>query len=226
MKRFMPIILVIALSGCAAFNQEDTYATLEVEYNAYATEIVVVNDENQRNIETSNQNIGTAEALIAMERGINLQLVGTLERAVTPTPGLIIDQSLNPTIEAEFSGRRYFQKTGMSLDVQSEDGCVTVPNLSFPVDSERIYATARVQNIESGVPLASKWYYEEELVYEFDFVTDTSHSNWCFYFYIEPDIVEFRPGSWSVRLFADGFQLEGPMPFTMTSNDTMDMMDE
>lgn len=226
MRPILLALLIISLTGCAAFNREDTYATLEVEHSAFATEIMVIRNENQENSETISQDIATSEALIAMERGVNLQLIGTLERAVTPTPGLIIDQSLNPTIEAEFGGRRYFQKTGMSLDIRPEDGCVTVPNLSFPVSSDRIYATARVQNIESGVPLASKWYYEEELVYEFDFVTDSNHSDWCFYFYIDPDIVEFRPGSWSVRLFADGFQLEEPMSFTMTAVDEMDMMDE
>lgn len=210
-------------SACAAFNTEDTYATLSAERVAFATESVLLREINLIERTEAAATMQAAEATMALSNGVNQQLLATLQRNVTPTPQLESIQQVDARQAAEFEGRRLFFKTGVSDFVNPEDGCVVSPSLTFSVNTPQIYATAQAFNIEVGTPLDARWYYEEELVYEFSFTTTRAYTEWCFWFDITPDLVEFRPGSWSVRLFADGFQLEEPMSFTMVADDTQEM---
>lgn len=209
------LVLWAVLSGCAAFNAQDARITLDAERVSFATEIAALGTQDVMARTAVISTVTAADATLAAMNGINQQLVSTLQRVVTPTPQLDTVQQIDSTMAAQFEGRRLFVKTGMSATVDAASGCVTGPALTFTTDTPRIYATAQSFNIEAGTPLLSRWFYENELVYEYDFVTQRGYDEWCFWFDITPDLVEFRPGSWSVRLYADGFQLEDPMSFTM-----------
>ncbi len=209
------LLLCPLLSACAAFTGDDTEATMAAENVAFSTEAVLLVEADLSQRTQTAATLTAGQATLAAVQGANQQLAATLQGIVTPTPERVVDNTLDGTIVAEFAGQRYFQKTGMTRAVNPGDGCAQVSQATFSTADARIYATARVQNIEAGVSLASEWYYEGEQVYAFDFMTEVPYDEWCFYFYITPDIVEFVPGSWSVRLFADSFQLEDAMTFIM-----------
>jgi hypothetical protein len=218
------LMLAALLSACAAFNAEDVPATMAAERVAFATEAVMISALDLDARTRSAATVAAAEATIAVVSGVNIQLLATLQRNVTPTPVLDTQQQIDARQAAEFEGRRLFVKTGVGDTVDPDTGCILTPSLTFPVSGRQIYATARAFNIEAGTPLSARWYYENELVYEFDFTTTRGYADWCFWFDIRPDIVEFRPGSWSVRLYADGFQLEEPMPFSMIADSMPEAM--
>lgn len=218
MRQLPILMLALLLSACAAFNAEDMPATMVAERAAFATEAVILNAQDLEARTQAAATVAAAEATIAAVGGVNIQLLATLQRNVTPTPVLDTQQQIDARQAAEFEGRRLFVKTGVGDTVDPNTGCVLTPALSFPVSGRQVYATARAFNIEAGTPLTARWYYENELVYEFEFTTTRGYADWCFWFDIRPDIVEFRPGSWAVRLYADGFQLEEPMPFTMVDD--------
>jgi len=209
------MLSVFAVSGCAAFNAGDARGTLEAERVGFATEIAALATQDTVERTQSAQEVMSGDATLAVINGVNQQLVSTLQRVITPTPPLESAQQISGTQAAQFEGRRLFVKTGVSAQVNPQDGCVEGAALTFGVDTPRIYATARAFNIESGTPLMARWFYENALVYEFSFTTERGYDDWCFWFDITPDLVEFKAGSWAVRLYADGFQLEEPMPFSL-----------
>jgi hypothetical protein len=106
-------------------------------------------------------------------------------------------------------------KTGTTTVVRESDGCVEQTQTRFPIDTPRIYATVHAFNIESGVQMSVAWYYEGTEVLRENWVVPQSSADLCIWFYLEPSTVEFRPGVWSVQLFADGFRLEDAMVFSM-----------
>ncbi len=209
----------VVVSGCAAFNGEDARGTLEAERVGFATEIAALATQDTLERTQAAQEVAAGNATLALVNGVNQQLVATLKRVLTPTPPLQAVQQISGTQAAQFEGRRLFVKTGVSAQVNPRDGCVEGAALTFSVDTPRIYATARAFNIEAGTPLMARWFYENELVYEFSFTTERSYDDWCFWFDITPDLVAFKAGSWAVRLYADGFQLEEPMPFSLVETE-------
>lgn len=215
LRYIIGLMSVLFISGCAAFNAQDERVTLEAERIGFATEIAALATQDVVERTESAQLAAESDATLAVMNGINQQLVATLQRVITPTPPLDSVQQISGTQAAQFEGRRLFVKTGVSEQVNPQDGCVEGAALTFSVDSPRIYATARAFNIESGTPLMARWFYENELAYEFSFTTERGYDDWCFWFDITPDLVEFKAGSWAVRLYADGFQLEDPIPFTL-----------
>jgi hypothetical protein len=103
--------------------------------------------------------------------------------------------------------------------VRESDGCVEQTQIEFSVDTPRIYATVQAFNIEAGVEMSVAWFYEGTEMLREGWIVPQSASDLCIWFYMDRESVEFLPGSWSVRLFADGFQLEDAMVFSLTAMD-------
>lgn len=214
LKTAFLVTLALGLSACAAFDVEDVYGTQEAELIAFSTEAVELATQSALDQQVVERTVIAAEATMVMVRGVNQQLVSTLQSVVTPTPPLETRQQIDVTLAALFEGRRLFVKTGMGREIDA-NGCVVEPIINFTPSDTRLYATARAFNIEAGVPLVARWSYEGTLVYEESFVSPGNFADWCFWFALTPNEAEFAVGAWAVRLFADGFQLEDPISFTI-----------
>ncbi len=219
-KWVIVILLVLVVSGCQVLNQPDMPATLQAENMGYvveATEIAQTITGRAAEIQLTADASATE---IAQMRVVNQVLLATV-RAGDPqgVQGVVANTITTPVgLEA---GQRWFVKTGTSARVRSGDGCVEDPRLSFATTAEQIYATVRAFNIQAGVVMSAQWYYEGNPVWEDSWALDRNSADICMWFDITPNNVEFQPGSWSVRLFADGFQLEEAMTFSITAADTM-----
>jgi hypothetical protein len=128
------------------------------------------------------------------------------------TPTMVLESAVLPNAQ-ENDGRRWFTRTGVSGEVNPSSGCVINPVTVFAPNEDRIYATAHVINLNAGAVLASEWFYGEESRYSFQWTVERNYDELCIWFYIDPSITPFTPGNWRVQLFADGFNLEGPMMF-------------
>lgn len=214
---WLSLALLAVLGACQVFQGPDVQATLQAEGAAYLEEATAI-AQSAQSVRVAVQGTLDAGGTQAAEvNSINQQLLATARAAIPPTPerqiGDAVIQSIQGTIAA---GSRYFVKTGVSSRVRSSDGCAEDVRTSFPDTIGRIYANVLVFNIEAGTPMQARWFYNEQLVWEDGWSVNRSASELCIWFYIEPSYVEFTPGNWSVRLYADGFQLEDPMFFTIT----------
>ncbi len=163
----------------------------------------------------------TAQAVgtkIAEIQAVNSVLLATV-RAGDPAGGVVVDTIATPV--GLDPNRRWFVKTGTSESVSEVDGCVEDPHITFSVDTQQIFATVRAFNIQSGTLMSVQWYYEGNEVWQDSWTVPQNSADLCIWFDIQPSYLEFKPGNWSVRLFADGFQLEDPMAFAMTESDAM-----
>lgn len=219
MKHHLWIILSLLLTtGCEAFNRPDVPATFQAESLAYvaeATAIAQTAQVNARNVELTAQ---AAETKVAEILVMNTVLLATV-RAGDPVREVVADTIATPV--GLDPNRRWFVKTGTSERVRASDGCVEDPHINFSVDARQIYATVRAFNIQSGTLMSAQWYYEGNEVWRDSWTVPQNSSDLCIWFDIQPSYIEFRPGNWSVRLFADGFQLEDPMAFALTASDRM-----
>lgn len=213
----MILLLTAAVASCQAFDRVDLYGTAQAENAAFDDEISTMTAVAQEARFVAAGTLEAGETAVARVNGVNQQLMATLQRQVTPTPRMENQgvQELDPTLLAQFAGRRLFVKTGTSTSINPADGCIVNPNVFFQETDTRIYGTLKVFNLNSGVRLRAEWKREGVPVWEDVWVVDRDYSEICVWFYIEPSYVAFTPGTWSVEMFADGFSLEGPMAFSI-----------
>lgn len=220
MKWYFAVIWLLALAGCQVFAGPDVPATLQAENMDYVVEATALAEDA---IDTQQQVQATAEAAgtrVAAVQGVNRVLLATVQAGDPAGGRLIVANTIATPVDLD-PGQRWFIKTGVSDTVRSSDGCVENPRLRFEANTQRIYATVRAFNIESGVRLSAEWYYEGTTVWQEAWVLDRGSSDICMWFDIDPGKVDFLPGNWSVNLFADGFQLEEAMTFAISAPDTM-----
>jgi cellobiose-specific phosphotransferase system component IIB len=219
LKQLLWIILSLPLcAGCEAFGRPNVPATFQAESRAYVAEATAIAQTAQVNEQSVNITAQAAETKIAEIQAVNLVLLATV-RAGDPAQGVTVDTIATP-IDLD-PNRRWFVKTGVSRRVSEADGCVVDPQINFSLDTQQIYATVRAFNIQSGTMMSVQWYYEGNEVWQDSWTVPQNSADLCIWFDIQPSYVEFKPGNWSVRLFADGFQLEDAMAFALTESDTM-----
>jgi len=212
------IWVLLLVSGCEAFSGPDMPATFQAEsrlYVAEATAIAVTAQADAQRVEVTAQ---AAETKIAEIQAMNAVLLATAYAGDT-SQGVVVDTFATP-VDLD-PNRRWFVKTGVSDRVRDSDGCVEGAHVNFPVDSTQIFATVQAFNIQAGTLMSVQWFYEGSEVWQDSWTVPQNSANLCIWFDIQPSYVEFKPGSWSVRLFADGFQLEDPMSFSMTEPEMM-----
>jgi hypothetical protein len=216
----MPYFVLVAaclkallLTACGAFAIGDSNSTLEAEQQGYVAEATAIQSTLHAH---SAQVAGTARAAetqVAVRQDVNAALYATVQAGSPPTQQIISSAGGANTPQAILQGERWFVKTGLSPSVRDSDGCAERAQSDFTPDASRIYATFKAFNIGAGTPLSARWSYEGQTRIEESFVLDRSAGEICLWFYIEPSMVEFTPGLWDVRLYAEGFQLEAPMTF-------------
>jgi hypothetical protein len=213
--KYCVILFFVFLGGCQAFNQANTAATAQAENTLYASEKMAIAQTSVAQRSSVMATAYAAETRVIEVSNVNRQLLATARAGETPVDREIAGSLALGTPEAAGEGRRWFVKTGVAEQVRESDGCVEDTDVvtRFSPTASRIYATFRAFNIGAGTPLAVAWSYNNEVVWEESFNLAESAAQICLWFYIDPTVVEFTPGSWTVALFADGFQLEQPMAF-------------
>jgi hypothetical protein len=186
-----------------------------------------------------------AQAYVAQQESINIQLAATL-RVVVPatqqvidmsgpvtpgmvatlspltTPGAIATQSAGSVILPAASPSpgadtgTHFTDIAVSLSVRDDDGCADGATTTIPSSATRIYATARAFNIRAGTLMGADWLRDGQVVYQSSpWTVEGDDDDFCLWFYIEPVDIEFTPGAWAVRLYANGQALEPLASFTI-----------
>jgi hypothetical protein len=218
--KFYSFAVAVLLTGCGVFSVPDMPATLQAENIGYVVEATALADSAAR---TEQQIQVTAEAAgtrVAESQMVNRVLLATVRAGDAAVVRNIVANTIATPVDLE-PGQRWFVKTGTSSRVRSMDGCVEDARLRFPANTERIYATVRAFNIGAGVVMSAQWEYEGTTVWQDSWVLNQGSSDICMWFDIDRYTVDFLPGSWSVRLFADGFQLEEAMSFSIAPPDEM-----
>lgn len=214
MRSICYLLLLLTISACQVLNPPNIPATLSSENMGYVAEATALAGAATREAQDVELTAAAAETRTADIQTVNRVLLATV-RAGDPIESQGVVANVIATPVGLQPDQRWFVKTGLSTRVRDSDGCVEDPRIQFTNDVNRIFATARVFNINSGVRLSAIWYYEGNQVFDESWVVDRNSSDMCFWFDISRSIVELQPGNWSVRLFADGFQLEEAMTFSI-----------
>ncbi|MBZ0291128.1 MAG: hypothetical protein K8L99_01050 [Anaerolineae bacterium] len=220
MKFLWLAVLWMLLSGCQVLSPPDVPATLQSEnlgYVAQATEIAQRATSEAEDVRMTAEAAGTQAAEIQM---VNRVLLATVRARDPLDSGSVVVNTIATPVGLD-PNRRWFVKTGTSASIRESDGCVEDARVQFDASVQRIYATLIVYNITSGVQMSASWYYEGNPIREDSWVVDRNADQLCIWFDISSDVVDLAPGSWSVRLFADGAQLEEAMTFTIAPADEM-----
>lgn len=215
MVRFLCLVaLWVALSGCQVLDPPDVPATLQTENLSYvvqATEIAQQATLEAEDVRATAQAAGTRAADIQM---VNRVLLATV-RAGDPDDSVSVVANTLATPVGLDPNQRWFVKTGVSTRVRESDGCVEDAHIRFSTEDQRIYATVVAYNINQGVRMSASWAHEGNTVHEDSWIVNRNAAHICIWFDISGDVVALTPGNWSVRLFADGFQLEEAMTFSI-----------
>jgi len=219
---------MLVLAACQSFSGTDVQATLQAGDAVYQAQAVAMAE---TSVVQATQAVGTvvaAETTVAEVNSVNRQLFATLAAGSTPTPpvieaqappsnsaaGVPRDESMPADEMNDFQPEgRFFLKTGISQQV-GDDDCAGPTQTAFDrTEVTQLYATMRALNIDSGTPLRAEWYRNDELVVADDWVVPWSRDEVCLWFVIDREDTDFPVGSWSVQLYADGFELNEPMTF-------------
>ena len=213
--KFLILICVgaVAASGCGALAAPDTAATLQAENLGFVREATQIAQEGAANKAVVAATAAAAATRVAELQGVNTVLLATVRAGDPPRQEVGVVARTGGRPEGLAEGQRWFVRTGVSTSVRQSDGCVVNPQVSFPADTERIYATVHGYNINAGVVMSVEWLHEGTVVWRERWPVERNWADICMWFYIDREIVDLKPGSWSARLFADGFQLEEPISF-------------
>lgn len=215
MRQIILVLVCGLLIGCSS-TLPGNPATWQAETSSIIAEATAIQAARQADEERISGTVEALQTAVVHKAAVNAHLHATM-RAVLPAMTRVAAHGGGaPTPEAILQGRRWFIKTGMASWVSDADGCSHTPESEFTPGTERIYATFKAFNIESGTPLSVSWAHEGQTVLEESFHLQRSAGEICLWFFIDPELVEFKPGMWTVQLYADGFPLESPMPFNIS----------
>ncbi len=212
--RYAIVFMALLVSGCQVLNQPDMPATLQAErigYVAEATAIAQTATAEAGGVQVTALAAGTR---IAQVQAVNQVLLATVRAGDPPEVRGVVANTI-ATPQGLQAGQRWFVKTGVGSAVRSSDGCVEDVRLRFETTVERLYATVKVFNIEAGVEMSVSWFHEGDLMWQERWTVNRSAGEMCIWFDLARENVDFLPGSWSVLMYADGFQLEDAMTFAL-----------
>jgi hypothetical protein len=214
--------VLLAASGCGVLSRPDVPATLQAENLGFVQEATQIAQAGAADRALIAATADAAATQVAALQGVNTALLATVRAGDPPEPGVRAAARTGSAPAGLAEGQRWFVPTGMAASVRESDGCMENPQVSFPADTERIYATVRGYNINAGVVMGVEWLYEGTSVWQEQWPVERNWPDICMWFYIDPATVDFQPGNWSARLFADGFQLEQPLTFSIQGADMAD----
>lgn len=197
---------------------DDINATLRAGDQQIATEAAQLA---QTRVYFGTQSAATVDAgqdELAHINSVNAQIFETLAVGSTPTATLAIAQApIEGMMDEFFDQRNYFVKTGLSLSVDPNTGCVQNARSSFEHSNiDTLYMTMIGIGLDTGLEITAEWFREDTLITRDTWTVPQTAPEQCVWFSINITDTDFSPGSWSVTLYADGFQLEEPVPFVIT----------
>lgn len=209
---FMSVVAMV-VAGCQSFTAPDMPATLQAENQQIILEATQIAASAQADREQVAVTAAAAMTEVANLRQSNQVLLATVRAGDPPEQRVVVGSDTRAGVPE--AGQRWFMKTGLSQGVNEADGCVVSPQITFPSDVAAIYATLRGFNLEPQIQFSAQWEREGIEVYRDSFVLQQGASEICLWFSITQADTDLVPGNWSVRLFANGAQLESPFTFTV-----------
>jgi hypothetical protein len=230
-------VFTFVVVSCQALSPQDERAPLQTQGASSLAEVAQLQTSSAVELANAQVTFEYARTDIAVDNGVNQQLLATLSIRITPTPRLTTDfgpddmglmvtpgtgsnaGSASVDTSAANSGlpsgdpNAAFLVTGMASSVRESDGCVEATTNSFSTDAPRVYATFVANNLQAGTPLRVDWVQNGEVMYFSDWISDQNYPQICVWFYITNADVAFTPGSWSARILAND-QLIQEVPFT------------
>jgi len=214
LKLSIVFVLTIFLSSCQVFRPADVPATLQGGNAAYLAEASAIA---QAQSAEAAQIIGTVqfdETHVSQQEGVNQALVltvragdpPTIERGVGSAPG---------AAGTPGTGATEFVEIQTAASVRESDGCADSIQTQFSPDTPQIYLTARALNIRAGVRLDIEWRFEGTIAWQENWTVPVDSSDFCLWFFIDPETITFSPGNWSAQLFADGITAGTPAAFSI-----------
>ncbi len=227
------MFIVFLLVGCQSFAGDDTFATVSHEMTAFVTESVMIQETAIIEQTAAVETIQASSTLIAESSNINMALVATVESNIVPTPQLravivnpddmgdsregdMMDDEFDGST-SEISGEVLINNLGTARSVSSSNGCSNGNVTQFTDADDRIYTTARVNNLVSGINFSVDWVFEERLVYRSSWTSDYSASSECLWFFMTQDDAPFLPGLYTITMFVNG-QAQPSQQFSISTN--------
>lgn len=205
-------LLLLLTAACDGLIAPDAGATLAAQNSSIVVEATSIR---QTAAAQEIRVVATARAVetaVVQINAINRELLATVRAVVPPTQALIASANIVGTPAA---GQFRMLQTGTALQVRESDGCVESPQIQFAPDTGRIYATVKAFNIADGTPVSVEWSFGGQVVWRESFTMERAAAEICLWFFIEPSLVPFTPGEWSVNIFAEGEPPTAPMGFTI-----------
>ncbi|MBL8131149.1 MAG: hypothetical protein JNL42_04765 [Anaerolineae bacterium] len=224
------------LGACSTLSPDDPAATLRAEREGYVAEATQIASNILIQQTQSLETVATAEAHLRQVESRNAALLLTLRAAVPPTQQIISDSGIvtpgqvaTPAPPGSVGagnvtaipgdnvpvGSMEFLSVATALTVRDSDGCADLAANSFTADVQRIYVTARAQNIAQGTVMRVEWFYEGSVTFSESFTIGVNDDDYCLWFYIEPTETAFSPGNWSVQLYANEQAIQPNVAFTI-----------
>ena len=207
------LCLVLVLCACQSVAPPNSGATLRARERHILNEATAIARAAAEDLQRARATVMHEATGIASMQNENAALLVTVRAGdAPPVRRQGIGSSQRPPLTP---GSRWFEKTGVSRFINSADGCVLAPQISFSNDISLLYVTLHAWNVAEGLRLSVQWWHEGDAVHSEDFTLARAWKERCFWFWLTPDMVPFALGSWSVQLYADGAPLETPQAFTL-----------
>ena len=223
MRSRIPVItLLFLLTGCQALRGPDMQATLQAQGMAYVAEATVIAQTAAARQNQIQATVDAAGTQVAETNSVNQQLLATARVLIPPTPAREIGSAPEVAgspmpLSGSNSETMTFTNTVVTASINEADGCPNGLQNQFLQNADRIYVTTRASSIRAGTVMGVEWRDENQVVFSDNWTISRDATDFCIWYYITPDDVEFRPGRWSVQLSADGAVIEPAVSFVIAS---------
>lgn len=225
-KRFL-IVSLLLLSGCGALTAPNVPATLRTESTAYVAEATAIAEAlATREVQVALTALA-AQTSVAQSSSINRALMATARAVIPPTPPRQVGVAPQGAGVMQESGQvassaasdpslvGQFINTGVTTAKRDSDGCAESFQTQFTADTFQIYVITRAVSLRAGTVMGAEWSYNGQVVARNSWTAPRDETNFCIWFFINADTVQFSPGGWTVRLTADGRGIDPPVSFTI-----------
>lgn len=211
------VVLIMFLASCQSFGSEDVSITLESQMTAFATESAMIQQTSQIEQTDAVETLQASGTTVANAANVNVVLAATVKVNIVPTPVrqevIVNPDDMGDSLDSEMmeeednfevSGETEIRNVGTARSVRASDGCSNGNVTQFTDNDERIYLTAQVSNLTSGINFSVDWVFEERLIYRTAWTSDYSASSECIWFFMTPEDAPFLPGLYTATLFING----------------------
>jgi hypothetical protein len=241
MKRTIALLIMgLSLLAACSTGPSGAERTLEAQRDSLGTQIADVRSTATLEADRLLVTAEFAQTLVAQMRNQNQVLSATIAalggdaalvapRASTPTLASLPVDPAAPQVTAEgimpATGEAVLAATptaappalynAVTARGVGANDCALAAVSQFTAADQSIYVVATASNIQPGMTLASRWYYEGQEVIRHEFTPEFAISQNCIWFFIDPEETPFNPGSWTVQLEVNGQPDGDPVAFSI-----------